>query len=145
MIGSTRARTPWHLWVIGIVAMLWNGFGCLDFWMTVTRDMDWLAALPPDAIDWLDVTPVWGLTSWALGVWGGLAGSLLLLLRSRWATALFALSLVGLAINQVYLLEPGTPEMMRTTGSMALRGGIWIVAIGLLCYAIRMRVRMVLR
>ncbi len=144
MIGSTRARTPWHLWVIGIVAMLWNGFGCLDFWLTVTRDMDWLAALPPDVIDWLDVTPVWALAGWALGVGAALAGALLLLLRSRWATALFALSLVGLAINQVYLLEPGTPELMRSTASVALRVGIWIVALALLWYAIRMRGRRVL-
>lgn len=21
-------RTPWHLWVVGVIAVLWNGFGC---------------------------------------------------------------------------------------------------------------------
>ena len=23
-------RTPIHLWIIGAVALLWNGFGCYD-------------------------------------------------------------------------------------------------------------------
>lgn len=145
MIGSARAATPWHLWAIGVVAALWNGFGCLDFWKTVSRDMEWLAGLPPDVIDWLDVTPAWALAGWALGVGGGLAGALLLLLKSRWAAVLFALSVLGLAINQIYLLGPDTPEMMRSPDSFGFRVGIWIVALGLVWYAMKMRRRGVLR
>jgi hypothetical protein len=41
---------------------------------------------------------------WALGVWGALAGSMLLLLRSRRAVTAFAASLVGLAVSTGYQL-----------------------------------------
>ena len=28
---------PWHLWVVGIVSLLWNAFGAYDFIMTNTQ------------------------------------------------------------------------------------------------------------
>lgn len=143
MIGTARGRVPRHLWLVGIVALLWNAFGCLDFAMTVTRNPDWLAALPPQTIDWLDETPGWTTMAWALGVWGGLLGALLLLSRSRWAIMAFALSLLGLAGTQAYQVLMPMPE----TGSagIAMSVAIWIVALFLLWYAIRMRARRVLR
>ena len=27
-------KTPWHLWVVGVVSLLWNGFGGYDFIMS---------------------------------------------------------------------------------------------------------------
>lgn len=31
---ARRVATPWHLWVVGVVAVLWNAFGCWDYTMT---------------------------------------------------------------------------------------------------------------
>ena len=28
---SMTRSTPWHLWVVGVVSLLWNGFGAYDF------------------------------------------------------------------------------------------------------------------
>lgn len=30
--------TPWHLWLIGVVALLWNAMGAFDYVMTQTRN-----------------------------------------------------------------------------------------------------------
>jgi len=30
--------TPWHLWVIGVVALVWSAMGALDYVMTQTRN-----------------------------------------------------------------------------------------------------------
>ncbi|TCM17860.1 hypothetical protein EDF56_105204 [Novosphingobium sp. PhB165] len=144
MTGSTQARAPWHFWVIGVAATLWSAMACLDYWKTVTRDMNWLAAVPPDMMDWLDATPTWAMAGWAMGVGCALAGSLLLLMRSRWAVAFFALSLVGLAVNQVYLLVSDAPAAIRSPSGIALRVVIWIVGLALLWYAVQMRGRRVL-
>ncbi|KPH60674.1 hypothetical protein ACLIMP_00810 [Novosphingobium aerophilum] len=144
MIGSTRVRAPWQLWVVGLVSLLWNAFGCTDFAMTVTRNPQWMAPLSPEMIDWLDAAPTWTVVTWALGVWGGLAGSLLLLLRSRWAVAAFTISLLGLAVNQLYPFLSDVPDMMKGAGSIALTATIWAVAVFLLWYAVRMRTRRVL-
>lgn len=145
MASVTKMRAGWSFWVIGIVSLAWNVFGCLDFTMTVTRNAAYLAKAPPDMINWLDAAPTWTLVPWALGVWGALAGSLLLLLRSRRAVAAFALSLVGLAVNQIWQFTTNMPPSLLTPASIALTMIIWIVALVLLWYAARMRDRGVLR
>jgi hypothetical protein len=55
---------------------------------------------------------------WGLGVWAALLGSVLLLMRSRWASMAFAVSLVGMALSfgGQYLGPPQPPEM--TAGMM---------------------------
>ena len=30
-------KTPWHLWLVGVVSLLWNGFGGYDFIMSTTQ------------------------------------------------------------------------------------------------------------
>lgn len=145
MVGTLGVRTPRHLWIVGVLALVWNAFGCTDFSMTVTRNPEWLAPLSPEMIDWLDAAPSWTIVTWALGVWGGLAGSLLLLLRSRWAVAAFTISLLGLAVNQIYPFVSEVPAMLTSPASIGITLVIWGVALFLLWYAVRLRNAGVLR
>jgi len=145
MAGTLGVRTPRHLWIVGVLALVWNAFGCTDFSMTVTRNPEWLAPLSPEMIDWLDAAPSWTIVTWALGVWGGLAGSLLLLLRSRWAVAAFTISLLGLAVNQIYPFVSEVPAMLTSPASIGITLVIWAVALFLLWYAVRLRNAGVLR
>lgn len=140
------ARTPVHLWVVSVLSAVWNGFGALDYTMTQTRNAGWMAQLTPDQVAWLDGAPMIAHGSWALGVWGALAGSLLLLARSRHALAAFVVSLAGLAVNTIYQLSAPMPSGHMDGGAMlAFHGLIWAVAIALLFYALWMRRRGVLR
>ena len=34
---AVSARAPAHLWIVGILALLWNCFGCYDYLMTAMR------------------------------------------------------------------------------------------------------------
>ena len=34
---SMTKSTPWHLWVVGVVSLLWNAFGGYDFIMSATQ------------------------------------------------------------------------------------------------------------
>ncbi len=140
------ARTPVHLWIVGIVAALWNGFGALDYTMSQLRHPAWMAQLTPEQQAWLDAAPAWAHACWALGVWGGLAGSLLLLARSRYAVGAFIVSLAGLAANTLYQLTTPMPGgHMDRSAEIGLHVAIWAVAIALLVYALRMRGRGVRR
>ena len=144
MEGSTR--TPVHLWIVGALATLWNGGGCFDYIMTQTRNEAYLAGFTDPQRIYFESFPIWMEACWALGVWGGLAGSLLLLARSRHAVAAFAVSLAGLAVSTVYQYVLSTPPPDMMSGSMlAMNLFIWAVAIGLLLYAVRMRGRGVLK
>ncbi|MCJ2178165.1 hypothetical protein [Novosphingobium album (ex Hu et al. 2023)] len=144
MKAITRAGPSWLFWTIAVLSLLWNAFGCMDFAMTVTRNRAYMAQFPPEVINWLDTAPIWTLVPWAMGVWGALTGSLLLLLRSRHAVEAFAISLAGLAVTQIWQAMSGMPESMTTPASTAISVMIWIVALALLWYAARMRAQGVL-
>jgi hypothetical protein len=104
MTDTKTMRTPWHLWVVGVVSLLWNGFGAYDFIMTTTQRETYLRASGFDQamIDYFLAMPMWMYGPWILGVWGALAGSVLLLLRNRLAVWAFGLSLIGALVSLVY-------------------------------------------
>ena len=140
------ARTPVHLWIVGVLATVWNAFGAFDYVMTQTRNADYLANFTDPQRVYFESFPVWMEATWALGVWGGLMGSLLLLVRSRFAATAFAVSLAGLAVSTLYQYVLSTPPEAMTGGTMLVMNlVIWAVAIGLLVYAVKMRRTGVLR
>jgi hypothetical protein len=144
MDGSTKS--PVHLWIVGILSALWNAFGCYDYLMTQTGNAAYLAMSTPAYRAYSDSYPMWMDTAWAFGVWGALAGSLLLLARSRHAVTAFAVSLLGLAIGTTYQYVLSSPPPEMSSGMMVgMNLAIWAVAIALLVYALRMRRNGVLR
>ena len=120
MATSAETRTPVHLWIVGILALLWNAFGCFDYFMTRTQGATWInqAMSGVDGnkyMAYIDSFPLWASIGWGLGVWLGLAGSILLLMRSRYAVWAFGISLIGALLGIGYqLMNPvDIPEMTR--------------------------------
>jgi hypothetical protein len=128
--------TPMHLWLVAVFALLWNAFGCYDFWMTETANQAYLSHYPADAMAYVNSLPGWLTAMWALGVWGGLAGSLLLLARHRFAVWLFGLSAIGAIVGIGYeMLMTQQPASMKS-GAMAVMPFVAIVlALFFLWYA----------
>jgi hypothetical protein len=142
---SNRVRTPVHLWVVGILALLWNSMGALDYTMTQTRNAAYLASMTKEQLAYFNAIPVWVTAAWAIGVWGGVVGSLLLLLRKGLAVPVFAASIVGVIATDIYsfLLSNGL-EIMGGAKALVLPCLVFVVAIALLFYARAMRQRGVL-
>lgn len=138
-------NTPWHLWVVGGLGAVWNGLGCIDYAITMRiGDDEYVAQFVTDAekLAFFTNMPLWAEASWALGVGGGLAGSLLLLSRSRHAFAAFLFSLVGLVGCTMYeyvLSSPQSLEIFREAWKVAVVTTLWLVAVFLALYANRMR------
>ena len=145
------ARTPAHLWIVGALAVLWNGFGAYDYLMTRMRNTDYFAEMMPgtdpnEVLAYIDSFPMYAQAGWALGVWGGLLGGVLLLLRSRWATLAFAVSLVGAVVGLGYqIMHPGGPAAMHEGVGGIIPYVIIGIAAALLAYAYAMQKRGVLR
>ncbi|WP_426041974.1 hypothetical protein [Brevundimonas sp. TWP2-3-4b1] len=116
-LGQT-IKTPWHLWVVGVVALLWNSFGCVDYTMTQTQGDAWLTSMgmTEAQMAYFHAMPAWTHGAWAIGVWGGLLGALLLLLRRKWATPVFVVSFLGWLAGAVYAF--GMSDGMEAMGSM---------------------------
>ena len=151
MQDGARARTPVHLWIVGIVALLWNAIGCYDYLMTRMRNTDYLKSMMPDVdpnamLAWVDAFPIWAQFGWGLGVWMGLVGSLLLILRNRWAVLVLGLSLVGAVLGLGYQALAAAPMPGSTGGMMeAMPYMIIAIALALFLYARAMRIKGVLR
>ncbi|MBU2380352.1 MAG: hypothetical protein KJ824_14415 [Alphaproteobacteria bacterium] len=141
-------KTPWHLWLVGVLSLLWNAFGGYDFIMTNTQGETYMrgAGMTQPMIDYFNAMPGWMYVPWTLGVWGAVAGSILLLLRMKWAVHAFALSLFGAVVSLIFGLMnpmPGLPPEMAAMAFMP-----WIIAVIaalLLWYAWAMGKRGVLR
>jgi len=141
-----RAKTPWHLWVIGIVALLWNSFGALDFAATNIAPQDWLGGgmgYDEAQITYFLSFSWWENLMWGVGTWGALLGTVALLLRSRWAVWLLLASLIGAS---VYFVN----AKFFSTFPEGLDPGIFPyvivgIAAALLVYAMSMKRKGVLR
>lgn len=139
---NESTKTPWHLWVVGILTLLWNAIGIFSYMMTHLDRLEDLG-MTPDQIAFFDSFPAWANALWALGVWGAFIGSILLLLRSRWAVTSVAISVVGLVgttIYQNFMIE--VPEELQ---SLPLNVMIWVTTLFMLWYARRMTAAGLLR
>jgi len=143
------AKAPVHLWIVGLLSLIWNGWGCTDYLMTRTRNMDWLSqggADPQVMLAWMDSFPIYAQFGWGLGVWMGLIGSVLLLMRHRWAVPAYALSLLGALLGLGYqILRSPAPAPMNEGFFAVLPYIIIIVAAAFLYYAHRQKQAGVLR
>ena len=151
MATTVETRTPVHLWIVGIVSLLWNCFGCYDYLMTRMRNTDSLAAAMPGAdpsaiLAWVDAFPLYAQAGWGLGVWMGLAGTILLLARHRWAVPAFGLSLIGAVIGLGYQIVAAPPVPGPESPTMKIIPYVIIaVALGLFLYARAMQQKGVIR
>ena len=151
MATTVEARTPVHLWIVGILSLLWSCFGAYDYLMTRMRNTDYLASAMPGAdpnaiLAWVDGFPLYAQIGWGLGVWMGLAGSILLLARHRWAVPAFGLSLVGAILGLGYQIVAAPPVPGPESPMMKIMPYVIIaVALGLFLYARAMQQKGVLR
>lgn len=141
MATSAGRRTPIHLWIVGILSLLWNAIGCYDYLMTRLRDTDYLSSMMPGTdpnavLAYIDSFPIWAQAGWALGVWGGLAGAVLLLIRSRYAVWAFGLSLIGAILGLGYqIANPGGPAAMHEGAGAVMPYVIILIAAFQLWYS----------
>lgn len=141
--------TPWHLWAVGVLSLLWNGFGGYDFIMTTTQGEAYMRASGFDQamIDYYNAMPMWMYGPWILGVWGAVIGSILLLMRNRLAVWAFGLSLLGAVISLVYgqFITPPPPLPAELAVMQWMPWVITVIAAFLAWYAWTMGKKGVLR
>lgn len=146
---AVEARTPAHLWIVGILSLLWNCFGAYDYLMTRMRNTDYLSGLgidPNVILAWIDSFPMWAQAGWGLGVWGAMLGSVLLLMRSRYAVWAYAVSLFGMALSFGYQYMGSTmPEGMDAGMLAYMPIVIAVIGIAQFIYARSMQSKGVLR
>ena len=149
---AVTERAPMHLWIVGAIGTLWNAFGAYDYMMTRMRNTDYLASMMPTVdpqatLAWVDGFPIWAQFGWGLGVWMGLLGCIMLLLRHRWAVPVLGLSVVGAVLGLGYQIV-AAPPLPGTEGNLMMTVMPFVIiaiAAGLFLYARAMAAKAVLR
>jgi len=113
---NVEAATPVHrsFRVIGAVALIWNVLGCVNFIVQLNPGTHAAYREVERAI--IEGRPAWATAGFAVAVFGGAIGSVLLLLRKSSAFNFFIASLLGVFITIRHAVtvdaEFGTGEIM---------------------------------
>ncbi len=131
----SRVATPWHVWLVGVLALLWNSIGAFDYLMTQTRNASYMSQFTPEQLAYFYAFPAWVVSTWALSVWGAVLGSVLLLLRHRWAVMVFGLSLATMVITTIYNFGLTNGADIMGTFGVIFSVVIFAIAVALFLYA----------
>ena len=134
--GTKTSGRPWHLWLIGIVGGLWSLMGVISFTLTQMKVEAVMSRFPPEQREYFESFPWWAIAFWAIGVFAGVIGCLLLLLKKRLAFHLLLASLVGTVVSNLgglFLL--GGMEVMDEPSELGLTVFPVILAAFLAYYA----------
>ena len=104
-MNDKTVRVHWSFWAIGAVALIWNVLGTLNFFAQMNPDM--LAAYRESERAIIEGRPAWATAAFAIAVIGGALACVLLLLRKSAAFYLFIASLLGVIVTMIHTLGAG--------------------------------------
>lgn len=130
--GRSLRTTPWHVWAVAILTLLWNGGGTYTI---VMAQMGSPLDMDAHEIAYYAHQPFWFVLTTDFALLSALAAAVALLRRSRVATWLFALSLFAIVGNNLYDLAANTSLALVDTGWRNLTIVIVLVATLQLAYA----------
>jgi hypothetical protein len=129
---TLEGKTPTQYWIVAALGALWNAFGGYDYWMAKSRNLEYLSQMgnADEILSWMDSFPIWAQIGYGLGVWGSVLGSVLMLMRSRFAPAAFLVSLVGAIVSFTAQFMITPPASLDTPFSKILP----VVIIGIVVF-----------
>ena len=141
---AQATATPRHLWIVGIVALLWNLLGGMDYIMTETRNEAYMSQFTPEQLEFFYNFPVWLVAFWAIAVWGGVLGAVLLLMRKKLAVPVLLVSFLCMVVTTIYNYGfAGAADIVGATG-LVISAVVFVIALALIIYARSMATKGVL-
>lgn len=137
-------KTPFHLWFVGIISLLWNAIGAFDYTATQMKLDFYMSQFTPEQLEYFYGFPIWMDASWAVAVWAALLGSLFLLARKEFAVFLFGISIVGMVVTSIYTFFLVDSSNVVNEGALTITILIWVIALFLFFYSKSLATRRVL-
>lgn len=130
-------KTPWHIWVVGFLSLIWNAIGAFDYIMTMLRVENYMSQFTEEQLAYFTSFPGWLNALWALALWGGLMGSILLLFRKKLALPVFWIGLIAMIVTTIhnYVLADVKLYEITETGATIFSAVIFLVAVLLVFYS----------
>ncbi len=109
MNDKTVGGVHWSFWLIGLVALIWNIGGAINYLMQT--NLEFVATLPETHRAIIEGRPAWATAGFAIGVFGGALGCLLLLLRKSIAFYMFIASLLGVIVTMIHTINVASSKI----------------------------------
>lgn len=94
-------KPPIWFWITSVIALLWNAMGAYMYLIQAYNTESFQAMYTSEQLEMVNNAPSWATAAFAVAVFGGVLGSIGLLLRKKWAKSVFLLSLLGIIAHQI--------------------------------------------
>lgn len=109
MSNETVGNVHWSFWLICILALLWNVGGAINYYMQM--NMEFVASLPDTHRAIIEGRPAWATAGFAIGVFGGILGCLLLLFKISISFYVFIVSLIGIIVTMIHTVNVASSKI----------------------------------
>ncbi|MBX2826417.1 MAG: hypothetical protein KTR33_16900 [Gammaproteobacteria bacterium] len=100
MSDTTKTGVHWSFWVISILMLVWNALGAVNYLGQTSPEI--VASMPENHQAIILGRPAWATAGFAVAVFGGVLGCLLLLFRRSLALPVFIVSLLGVLVTTLH-------------------------------------------
>lgn len=104
MTEISKNKPPSWFWTVSIVAFIWNIMGVMAYLAQAFMTDETLMDLPEAEQALYTNVPAWATAAFAIAVWFGAIGCLLLILRKKIAKTVLLISLIGIIFQMIYNL-----------------------------------------
>ena len=121
-------KIHWSFWLICVIGLIWNAMSCMNFVMQFDSEM--LSNYPDEARKLVETRPAWSTVAFAVAVFGGLVGDVLLILKRKLALYVFSISVLGVLLTNIHTLQISTSPNILVGSGISLAIGsffIWYV------------------
>lgn len=125
-------KNPLWFSIVAVIAIVWNLIGVLNYLQQVTMSEEAKLLMDPELLAFIENLPKLLTATFAVGVWFGFVGSILLLLKKARALLFFGISIIAVIFNTAYtIFFTNGVQIVGAESYYGLQSTIIIVAIAL--------------
>lgn len=108
-------KPPIWFWILSVVGLIWNAMGVHQYLGQAYNTESWQTQYSAEQLEIIYNYPAWLTAAFAIAVFTGTLGCVLLLLKKKFAYNLLLISLVAVIIQMGYLLANGHTDNIVMT------------------------------
>ncbi|WP_436517253.1 hypothetical protein [Ekhidna sp. To15] len=128
-------KPPTWFWIVSIIALIWNLMGVGAYLAQAFTPDDIISQMEQAMQDLINATPAWVTAAFAIAVWAGALGSLLLLMRKKLAYIVLIISCIGIVVQMYYNVFISNSIEVYGPGGLAMPIMTLLIGIGLIFFA----------
>ena len=127
-------KKHWSFWIICILGLVWNVGGATNYLMQT--NMEFVNSMPATHQAIIIERPVWATGGFAVGVFGGALGCILLMFVQRISLYVFLISLIGIVATMIHTMDVAISDIEFSFLEVFVMAILpLVVALALLAYA----------